>query len=669
VPVRLSRGASTVQYRSPLSHQVLAMTLPSIARLVGLPVLFLASAAFAQQAQPPQPLPMPPAIPAPRDVPYPGTLRLAVDATDVTHGIFRVHETIPVAQAGPMILLFPKWIPGNHGPSGPIDKLAGLTIRAGTAKVAWIRDPVDVYAFHIDVPKAARAIDLDFQFLSPVESKEGRIVMTGEMLNLQWDAVALYPAGYFSRRIMVQPSVRLPAGWKFGTALETASGGAVTTFKPVPFNTLVDSPMFAGKYFARVDLDPGAKVPVHMDVVADQPDELAISPAELQAHRNLVSQAYKAFGSHHYDHYDFLLSLSDRMSGIGLEHHRSSEDGTSPNYFKDWDKTAASRDLLSHEFTHSWNGKFRRPADLWTPNFNVPMRDSLLWVYEGQTQFWGTVLAARSGLWTRQQALDALAMDAATFDVSRPGRVWRPLEDTTNDPITTMRRPIPWRSWQRSEDYYGEGELIWLDADTLIRQKTGGRKSLDDFAHLFLGVNDGSYVTDTYNFDDVVKALNAVLPYDWAGFLHARLDQIAPKAPLDGIARGGYRLVYTDVESDFSKSVEKGRKFTDFSDSLGLVIDSTNAAGDVTWDSPAFKAGVTVGSQIVAVNGVAYDADRLKDAIKNAKTDKAPIQLLIKRGDIYRTVAVDYHGGLRYPHLERVPGTPALLDGVLAPRK
>ncbi|HXL99354.1 MAG TPA: hypothetical protein VN932_05435, partial [Rhizomicrobium sp.] len=556
----------------------------------------------------------------------------------------------------------------NHSPTGPIDKLAGLAIHAGAAKVAWVRDPVDVYAFHVAVPNGARALDLDFQFLSAVESKEGRVVMTAEMLNLQWDSVALYPAGYFSRQIMVQASVKLPTGWKFGTALEPASAGAAN-FKPVPFNTLVDSPLFAGKYFSRVDLDPTGHTPVHMDIVADQPEDLAISPAQLQAHRDLVQQAYRLFGSHHYDHYDFLLSLSDRLGGIGLEHHRSSEDGTTPKYFTDWDKTSASRDLLSHEFTHSWNGKFRRPADLWTPNFNVPMRDSLLWVYEGQTQYWGTVLAARSGLWNKQQGLDAIAGAAAGYSDGRPGRQWRPLEDTTNDPISTMRRPIPWRSWQRSEDYYVEGELIWLDADTLIRQLSGGKKSLDDFARAFFGINDGSYVTVTYTFDDIVRALNAVVPYDWAGFLHARLDAIAPAAPLDGLKRGGYALVYTDTPSDLSKSNEKVRKNTDLTYSLGLSADSKGAVTDVLWDGPAFNAGVTVGSEIVAVNGVAYDSDGLKDAIKNAKTDKAPIQLLLKRGDIYRTVALNYHGGLRYPHLQRIAGAPALLDDILTARK
>ncbi|HWY15076.1 MAG TPA: hypothetical protein VNX86_08100 [Rhizomicrobium sp.] len=624
--------------------------------------------ASAQQSAGPMPAPLPLSIPAPQDRPYPGAIRLAVDATDTTRAIFRVHESIPV-RSGSMVLLFPKWLPGNHGPSGPIDKLAGLTIRAGSAKLAWTRDTIDVYAFHVTVPGGARVLDLDFQFVSPVETKEGRVVMTPEMLNLQWNAVALYPAEYFSRDIMVQPSVRLPPGWRFGTALETASTSGVTTnFKPVALNTLVDSPVFAGRYFERVDLDPGARVPVHMDIVADRPDELSISPAELEAHRNLVQQAYRTFGSHHYDHYDFLLGLSSVMSGIGLEHHRSSEDGTTAEYFKEWDKTIASRDLLSHEYTHSWNGKFRRPADLWTANFNVPMRDTLLWVYEGQTQYWGEVLAARSGLWTKAQALDAIADNAATFD-NRAGLRWRPLVDTTNDPITTMRRPIPWRSWQRSEDYYGQGALIWLDADTLIRQKTGGTKSLDDFASAFFGINDGSYVTVTYSFDDIVRALNGVLPYDWATFLKTRLGSAGIPAPLDGIRRGGYRLVYTDKPSDYTKSSEHVHKLTNLLYSLGLVIDHTGAVGEVLWDGPAFNVGVTVGSQIVAVNGLAYDSDDLKDAITNAKGSRTPIQLLLKRGDRYVTCAVNWHGGLRYPHLERVTGTQPLLDDLLKPKQ
>jgi predicted metalloprotease with PDZ domain len=377
-----------------------------------------------------------------------------------------------------------------------------------------------------------------------------------------------------------------------------------------------------------------------------------------------VSQAYKLYGAHHYDHYDFLLALTDTMGGIGLEHHRSSENSTVPNYFTEWEKTADTRDLLPHEFTHSWNGKFRRPADLWTPTFNIPMRDSLLWVYEGQTQYWGFVLAARAGLLTKQQALDAVAATAAAYD-NRKGREWRPLQDTTNDPIVANRRPLPWRSWQRAEDYYSEGELVWLDADTMIREMSGGKKSLDDFAHAFFGVNDGRYEPATYSFDDVVKTLNGVQPHDWAKFLRARLDAVGAEAPLDGLARGGYKLVYSDTPSDFFKGAEARRRNTDLTYSLGMVIGREAKITDVLWEGPAFSSGFTVGTQIVAVNGLAFDADRLKTLIKNNKTGSEAMEFIVKNGDRYRTIRIDYHGGLRYPHLERAGTGEARLDAIL----
>jgi len=480
--------------------------------------------------------------------------------------------------------------------------------------------------------------------------------------------VVLYPAGYFSRQIMVEASARLPEGWEFGTALETAAtSGGVTTFKPVPLNTLVDSPMFAGRYFKRLDLDPGGAVPVRLDIVADRADLLDVKPEQLEAHRAIVQQAYKLFGSHHYDHYDFLLALTNQMGGIGLEHHQSSENGTPPTYFTEWDKNADVRDLLPHEYTHSWNGKFRRPADLWTPNFNVPMRDSLLWVYEGQTQYWGFILSARSGMLTKEQTLDAIAATAAQYD-HRVGREWRTLEDTTNDPIAAMRRPQPWLSWERSEDYYSEGELVWLDADTLIREKSGGDRSMDDFAKAFFGVNNGSFATDTYEFEDVVKALNAVQPYDWAAFLRVRLESHVLGAPLDGITRGGYKLVYTDTPSSYFKDSEARRKVTSLTYSLGMTIAAEAKLNDVLWDGPAFKAGLTVGTQLIAVNGTAYDADLLKRAITDAKKNDAAIELLVKNADRFRTVKIDYHDGLRYPHLERVGSGPASLDEILKPR-
>lgn len=604
----------------------------------------------------------------PQDVPYPGVISLSVDATDLAHHIFHARERIPVAGPGPLTLLYPQWLPGHHSPTGPLEMFAGLTIEAGGKRIHWRRDPVNVFAFHVEVPQGVSALDLSFQFLSPVERKEGRVVMTPEMLNLEWNTVVLYPAGHFSRRITFAPSVKLPEGWKLGTALEVASrSGSVVQFKHVTLNNLVDSPIFAGRYFQRVDLDPGGTAPVHLNVVADRPDLLEITPEQLAVHRALVQQAYRLYGAHHYDHYDFLLSLSDRMSGIGLEHHQSSEDGVGRKYFTDWDHTTGERDLLPHEYTHSWDGKFRRPADLWTPEFSTPMQDSLLWVYEGQTQYWGYVLSARSGLWSQQQALDAIALTAATYD-HHIGRQWRPLEDTTNDPIIADRRPIPWRNWQLAEDYYSEGQLMWLDADTLIRKLSNNQRSLDDFARAFYGVNNGSYVTLTYTFDDVVRALQSVQPYDWAAFLNAHVHDYAKGAPLDGLARGGYQLVYNDEETPYEKSVESLRKAASFTFSLGFTVDEDNTLADVQYGSPAFKAGLTVGTKLVALNGEHYANDDLKAAIRWAEKDKAPLQLLVEENKHYRTVSIDYHGGLRYPHLEPTPGGPRSLDQILAPK-
>jgi predicted metalloprotease with PDZ domain len=467
----------------------------------------------------------------------------------------------------------------------------------------------------------------------------------------------------------VEPTVRLPEGWQFATALETASTStALSTFKPVSLETLIDSPIFAGRYFKRVDLDPEGAVAVRLNVVADRPTLLEMKPEQVELHRALVQQAYKLFGSHHYAHYDFLLALTDRMGGIGLEHHQSSENGTVPGYFTEWDRNADARDLVPHEYTHSWNGKFRRPADLWTPNFNVPMRDSLLWLYEGQTQYWGQVLAARAGLWSKQQALDAFASTAATYD-HRVGRDWRALQDTTNDPVVATRRPLAWRSWERSEDYYSEGLLMWLDADTLIREKSGDQRSLDDFARMFFGVNDGSVVPVTYTFDEVVNALNKVQPFDWATFLRTRLDGHGPGAPLDGLQRGGYKLVYTETPSDTFKAAEARRGITDLTYSLGLVIGREGRLIDVLWEGPAYKKGLTIGTQIIAVGGTTFTGDLVKDTISRAKNSGTPIELLVKNGDLYRTIRFDYRGGLRYPRLQRDDNTPARLDQIFTAKK
>ena len=641
-----------------------------------LPLLAVTAAPAEDSAVSPRGAPMPPAIAAPRDVAYPGTIRLQVDATDLDRRVFKVRESIPVPGPGPITLLYPKWLPGNHSASGPIADVGGLRVTASGDPVEWTRDTVEMTAFHVVVPQGATALDLEFQFLSPTDSNAGTVVMTQALVNLEWNTVVFYPAGYYVSRIPVEATVTLPDGWHFATALETASSkGAAAAFKPVSVETLVDSPLFAGRYYRQLDLDPGAASPIRLNVFADAPEDLVMGPGALAAYLSLPKQVYRVFGSHHYDHYDFLLALSDELGGVGLEHHRSSENVTLPTYFTNWDKAVTTRDLVPHEYIHSWNGKFRRPADLWTPDFNVPMRDSLLWLYEGQTDFWGKMLEARAGFVTKQQALDLLAFEAATFD-NRPGRTWRSLQDTTSEPIiataqtTGNSQPIPWGPWSRNADYYWEGVLIWLDADTLIRSRTAGQHSLDDFAKAFFGIDDGSYGTVTYTFEDIVKALNDVMPYDWTAFLRSRLDGHGPGAPLDGIKRGGYRLVYTDQESPFYHSGEKPWETTDFDFSLGFVVDKEATLAGLVWNGPGYTVGLTDGTKLIAVNGLAYKGDRLKQAIREAaKPGAAPISLLVRKGDRFSTVSLDYHGGLRYPHLERIEGTPALLDDILAPRQ
>lgn len=607
-------------------------------------------------------------VPVPVDQPYPGTLGLTVDATDLSQQIFRVKLSMPV-QPGPLTLLYPQWIPGNHGPSGPLTQLAGLKLSANGKPLEWTRDPVQVFAFHLTVPAGASTLEAEYQYLSPLEGNQGRITMTDDILGVQWQSVTLYPAGYVARRINVQANLLLPAGWQYGTALDTAERqGDAVHFKPTDLETLIDSPLFAGRYVRKIDLAPGAKVPVTLNVFADTPEALEAKPEQIAVHRTMVEQAAKLFRSHHYDHYDFLFALSDEFGGIGREHHQSSENGTKLGYFTEWSKGEAGRDLLAHEYTHSWDGKFRRPAGQDVPNFNTPLQNSLLWVYEGQTQYWGNVLSARSGLFSPQGARDAFAAAAAHYDAVK-GRDWRAMQDTVNDPIINGRRPLGWANWQRSEDYYTEGMLIWLDVDTRIREMSGDKRSLDDFARAFYGVNDGSHLPSFYNFDDVVAALNQVQPYDWAGFLRAKLDGHGPGAPLDGLARAGWKLAYTDTPTDYTKSAEERSKATDFAYSLGFSVTADGAIRNVIWDGVGFRAGLAANSSIVAVNNKAYKGALLKAAVKEAKAKHQPIELLVKKGNNFRTIKLEYYDGLRYPRLERIAGSKDRLDEIFKPLK
>jgi predicted metalloprotease with PDZ domain len=610
-----------------------------------------------------------------RDEPYPGLVRVNVDATDLDHRVFRVQQRLPV-KPGPLKLFFARWLPGTHGPNGDVTRLSGLQIQARGQPLRWTRDPLDSHAFLVTVPPGADELAIEFAFLSSV-SDQGRVVATRQMLNLQWNNLLLYPAGHPARRIVVQASMMLPAGWQHGSALRVEDGagtradaGEATSvrFKPVSLETLVDSPVFAGRHLRRFELDaPGAARPVALNLVADRADLLSPSEAQLDAHRRLVQQADRLFGARHFAKYDFLLALSDDLGRIGLEHHESSENAVNTKYFEAWDKNIGSRELLPHEYVHSWNGKYRRPADLLTPHYNVPMQNSLLWLYEGQTEFWGRVLAARSGLVSVELARAGLAQTAAMLE-RRGGRGWRSLQDTTNDPVMG-RGHREWQSFQRTgSDYYTESVFVWLEADALIREATAGRRSLDDFARAFFGGDDGRVEPKAYRFDDVVAALNAVHAHDWARWLRERLDGHRTSTPAEALARAGWRLAWSEQPSEHFKAGEASAKVQDLADSLGLRIRADGKLDEVVWDSPAYRAGLSPAATLVAVNMRAYGPDELKQAIVANRAGSAPIELLVREGAQFRQVRIDWRGGLRYPKLERIDGREDRLGALLAPR-
>jgi predicted metalloprotease with PDZ domain len=499
------------------------------------------------------------------------------------------------------------------------------------------------------------------------------------VLNLDWYSLLLVPAGHQLSAIRAQAALTLPAGFQSATALRPAAAPAAAAaqnridYAEVSVETLIDSPVFAGLHHRSVELDsPGASRPVVLQLFADEPDQLKADEAQVEAHRALVRQADRLFGARHFAHYDLLLEQSKLIGGIGLEHHESSENAVKPGYFKDWPKGIRARQLLPHEYVHSWNGKFRRPADLWTPNLNVPMRNSLLWVYEGQTEYWGRVLGNRSSLVTIEQARDQLARTAA-FRAAVPGRGWRSLQDTTADPLLEGHGRRSWYDLQRGWDYYSEMALVWLDVDTLIRERSGDRRSLDDFARAFFGVEDGRVAPLTYTFDDLVAALNAVEPYDWAALLRDRLDHTGDAGHLlDGLARSGWKLDFDDQESDLAKNAneedDEDGPTQNLYWSIGVTVGKEGKLADVRWEGPAFRAGLAPGMQIVAVKGLAYKPERLAEAITAAKGSGPAVELLVKDGDQYRTVRIDDHGGLRYPKLVRLDGVPDRLSAILAPK-
>jgi predicted metalloprotease with PDZ domain len=596
------------------------------------------------------------------------SIRLRVDLTDAPRNIYHANLRIP-AQPGAMTLVFPEWIPGNHRPSGPIAALTGIRMEAAGKAVVWQRDDVDMYAFHVVVPEGTQELSVSLDAITSADSAGGGgHAASSNLLDLNWNSVVLYPQGGASDAVEFVPSVKLPAGWKYGTALQPSNVSEdEVEFAPVSLTTLVDSPLIAGKHYPRIDLTSRSETTAHhMDLVAETEADLAMKPEDLAAYRKLVAETGALFGARHYRHYDFLYTLSGEVGEHGLEHHESNDSAAAERTLLDPDVHMLYASLLPHEFAHSWNGKYRRPAGLATRNYQEPMVGDLLWVYEGLTEYLGNMLAERSGLWSAEQYREALALTAASLDYRR-GRTWRPLEDTARSVQTLRMLGEQWSNWRRGLDYYPEGELIWLEVDAIIRQQTHGQRSLDDFCRRFHGGESGPPMVVPYQFDDVVHALNEIAPYQWATLLKERVGSTTARAPLGGIERDGWRLVYNDQPNLFTEAVGKIFKSADFSFSLGLSVAEDGKLQDVVVNSPAYRSGIGPGMKLIAVNGRKWTPAVLHAAIKAAQGTTAPIELLVENGQFFQTYPVSYHEGDRNPHLQRVDGQPDLLRVMLTP--
>ncbi len=615
-------------------------------------------------------------------------IALNVDLTDAPRKLIHATETMPVTP-GPLTLVYPKWIPGEHGPTGPIEDMAGFIITAqgtnGQACIGddrlWNRDKVEMYAFHLTVPEDCKTLTIKLDFLAtaaPTGFSAG--ASTNENLAmLSWNTVVVYPEGSNTSDVRVKPSITLPSAWQFGTAL----GGRIEAvdqfcvvaspcprtvgFSPVSLGTLVDSPVLAGKYFKEIPLAPEVTPKHYLDLVADGPEYLNLPSERVANFSRLVREAGALYQSRHYGEYHFLVTLSDSVAHFGLEHHQSSDDRIAAKTFIEAERFVLAGSLLPHEFTHSWNGKYRRPAGLATSNYQKPMEGDLLWVYEGLTEYLGDVLAVRSGLWTPEQYRGMLAESAATLD-NRPGRQWRDLQDTATMAQVLYETGGGWDNWRRNTDFYAEGELIWLDVDTTIRKMSGGKKSLNDFAASFEGPGGNtSPKVVPYTFDDVVAGLNAVVPNDWSAFLRQRLDTNAPRAPLGGIASSGYKLTYAPQPTSWSEMENTVNATADFWFSLGLHINSAGMTTDVLKDGPADKAGLGPDMRIIAVNGRTYAPGLLRTAVYDTDGSGPSVELIVENAGFYRVVKLDYHGGEHFPTLVRVAGTPDLLGDILSP--
>jgi len=590
--------------------------------------------------------------------------RLRVDATDAPRNILHATLTIPV-KPGPLTLVYPKWLPGNHRPTGPIQNLTGLHFTAAGKDLDWQRDLEDMYAFHLQVPPGVSELEASYDTIT-YNGKSS--LASSKVVDLVWNKVVLYPQGAATNDVRVTASVRLPEGWKFGTALTPGeqSGNSVD-FQTVSLTTLVDSPLIAGANYRQLQITPPGEPLTHVvDMAGESEEALQITDKDINSLKQLVAETGKLFGARHYTKYHFLLILGDQTAQHGLEHHESSDNGAAEDMWSDAGSHDLEADLLPHEFVHSWNGKYKRPAGLATRNYQDPMHGDLLWVYEGLTDYLGNILAARTGLRSPDQFRENLAYTAAMLD-HRAGRAWRPLQDTATSVQTLFAAPTEWTNWRRTADYYPEGYLIWLEVDSLIRQKTNGQKSLNDFCRAFYGGQSGPPTVVTYKFEDVVNALNQVVANDWAKLLRERLDSKSPRAPIGGITNGGWKLVYNDQKNATMDAREKSGNIIDLSFSLGFIATKEGELRDVIPGSPAYAAGLGPGMKVIAVNGRKWSKDVVRAALRSSVHNQQPISLLAENGEYYKSYDVNYHEGERYPHLARVEGQANILDEIIKP--
>ena len=587
-------------------------------------------------------------------------IALTVDATKTQNKILHAHLVMPV-KPGPLTVYYPKWIPGEHGPDGPIANLTGLKFSGEGKAIPWQRDLLDAFTFHLDVPAGVSRLEANYDYIEP----DG-VSATDKLLILEWNEVALYPEGTPAEKLMYEAELIMPDGWKFGSSLPVASqSGNEVSFKPISFDLLVDSPVATGLYYRSIDITPPGE-PIHhqMDMVADSEDALNMSPKDQRAMTNLVAESGKLFGARHYRDYHFILGLSDHVAHFGLEHHESNNSRLPENALLGPGSGIALGGLLAHEFVHSWNGKFRRPADLAVPYYEQPMKTDLLWGYEGLTDYLGPLLAARSGLFTPEQYHDWLASIAASLGPGRPGRTWRPLRDTADAEFGMGFGARGWLSWRRGTDYYDEGDLLWLEVATILHRESHGTKSIDDFCHAFHGGANNGPEVKPYTFDQLVSDLNSIAPYDWATLLHTRLDSTSPQAPVGGIGNGGWKVSYTDQPA----KLEGRRGNPGYVYSIGLQVQADGTVSDSIVGSPAFESGVSSGMKVVGVNGRVFTPELLSDAVKDAKGTAKPITLLVVVDEFYRTCTINYHDGPRYPHLVREEGKPDYLDELIKAR-